>query len=145
MQNVPLLSTHSSDRRSSSVHILMRPFPNHLLPLASGAQRSPLIHTAKWTRSEGWPRCIQCYKNCFNDSGVWCWNATTQVTSDDAPSQRQGCRGVFLFFPSKLVHVKVGSLCPRNPYGKSVCLTPITIPVFSITCPFAGTTRSIMA
>jgi len=27
------------------------------------------------------------------DSGLWCWDATTQAASDDAPSQRLGWRG----------------------------------------------------
>jgi len=31
------------------------------------------------------------------DSGLWCWDATTQAASDDAPSQRQGWRGVLSF------------------------------------------------
>jgi len=35
---------------------------------------------------------------CSNDSGLWCWDATTQAASDDAPSQRRGWRGVLSFF-----------------------------------------------
>jgi len=35
---------------------------------------------------------------CSIDSGLWCGDATTQVASDDAPSQRRGWRGVFSFF-----------------------------------------------
>jgi len=35
---------------------------------------------------------------CFIDSGLWCWDVTTQVASDDAPSQRRGWRGVLSFF-----------------------------------------------
>ena len=31
------------------------------------------------------------------DSGLWCWDATTQAASDDAPSQRRGWRGVLSF------------------------------------------------
>ena len=34
---------------------------------------------------------------CSNDSGLWCWDATTQVASDDAPSQRRGWSGVLSF------------------------------------------------
>jgi len=35
---------------------------------------------------------------CSVDSGLWCWDASTQAASDDAPSQRRGWRGVFSFF-----------------------------------------------
>jgi len=31
------------------------------------------------------------------DSGLWCWDATTQAACDDAASQRRGWRGVFSF------------------------------------------------
>jgi len=34
---------------------------------------------------------------CSIDSGLWCWDATTQAASDDAPSQRRGWRGVLSF------------------------------------------------
>jgi len=34
---------------------------------------------------------------CFIDSGLWCWDATTQAASDDALSQRRGWRGVLSF------------------------------------------------
>jgi len=34
---------------------------------------------------------------CSSDSGLWCWDATTQAASDDAPSQRRGWRGVLCF------------------------------------------------
>jgi len=34
---------------------------------------------------------------CSVDSGLWCWDATTQAASDDAPSQRRGWRGVLSF------------------------------------------------
>jgi len=34
---------------------------------------------------------------CSIDSGLWCWDATTQVASDDSPSQRRGWRGVLSF------------------------------------------------
>jgi len=34
---------------------------------------------------------------CSIVSGLWCWDATTQAASDDAPSQRQGLRGVLSF------------------------------------------------
>jgi len=35
---------------------------------------------------------------CSVDSGLWCQDATTQAASDEAPSQRRGCRGVLSFF-----------------------------------------------
>jgi len=99
MQNVPLLLTHSSDGLSWSVGNFMRGCPIHLLSLASGARRFPPIYPVNGTRLDWWPRCIWCYKLCFNDSGLWCWDATTQAASDDALSQRQGWRGLlFLFF-----------------------------------------------
>jgi len=34
---------------------------------------------------------------CSIDSGLWCWDATTQAASDDAPSQRRGWRAVLSF------------------------------------------------
>jgi len=77
MQNVPLPSTHSCDSLSSSVYSLMRRCPIHLPPPAYGARRSPLIYPANRIRSERWPRRIQCLKTCSNDSGLWCWEATT--------------------------------------------------------------------
>jgi len=76
----------------------MRRRPTHLLPLAYGARRSPLIYPASRIRSDGRPRRIRCYKMCSIDSGLWCWDATTQAASDDAPPQRRGWRGVLSFF-----------------------------------------------
>jgi len=95
--HVPLLSTHSFDCLSSSVCNLMRRRPIHLLPLPQVAQRSPLIYPANMIRSDRRPRRIRCYKMCSIDSGLWCWDATTQAASDDAPSQRRGWRGVLSF------------------------------------------------
>jgi len=94
---VLLPSTHPSDCLSSSVCNFMRRRPIHLLPLAYGARRSPLIYPANRTRSDGRPRRIWCYKMCSIDSGLWCWDATTQAASDDALSQRRGWRGVLSF------------------------------------------------
>jgi len=96
-QNLPLLSTHSSDCLSSSVCNLMRHRPIHLPPHAYGARRSPLIYPANRIRSDGRPRRIWCYKMCSIDSGLWCWDATTQAACDDAPSQCRGWRGVLSF------------------------------------------------
>jgi len=70
MQNVPLPPTHSSDNLSSSGCNLMRRRPVHLLPLASGARRSPLIYPANGIRWDGRPRRIWCYKMCSIDSGL---------------------------------------------------------------------------
>jgi len=97
VQNVPLHSTHSSDCHSSSVCNLMRHRPIHLPLLAQGARRPPLIYPANRIRSDGRPRRIRCYKMCSVDSGLWCWDATTQAASDDAPSQRRGWRRVLSF------------------------------------------------
>ena len=90
VQNVPLPSTHSSDYLSSSVCNFMRRGPIHPLPLAYGARRSPLIYPANRIRSDRRPRRIWCYKICSIDSGLWCWDATTQAASNDVPSQRRG-------------------------------------------------------
>jgi len=106
VQNVPLPSTHSSDYLSSSVCNLMRRRPIHLPPLGLGARRSPLIYPANSIRSVGRPRCIRCYRMCAIDSGLWCWDATRQAASDDAPSQRRGWRGVLSF--SSEVRVRQG-------------------------------------
>jgi len=43
---------------------------------------------------------------CSIDSGLWCWDATIQAASDDAPSQRRRWRGVLSF--SFKVHVRQG-------------------------------------
>jgi len=97
VRSLLLLSTHSSDCLSSSVCTLMRCRPIHLLPLAYGARRSPLIYPATRIRSDGRPRRIRCYKMCSIDRGLGCWDATTQAASDDAPFQRRGWRGVLSF------------------------------------------------
>jgi len=55
VQNVRLVSTHSSDCLSSSVCSSMRRGPIHLLPLVYGARRSPLIDAANGIRSDGRP------------------------------------------------------------------------------------------
>ena len=75
----------------------MRRRPIHLLPLAYGARRSPLIYPANRTRSDGRPRRIRGYKMCSIHHGLWCWDATAQAASDDAPSQPRGWRGVLSF------------------------------------------------
>ena len=98
VQNVPLPSTLWSDNLSLSVCNLMRCYPMHLLPPAHGARRSPLIYPANRIRLDRQPRRILCYKMYFNNSGLWCWDATTQAASDDAPSQRRGRRGVLSLF-----------------------------------------------
>jgi len=67
------------------------------------------MYPANRIRSDRRPRRIQCYKMCSIDSGLWCWDATTQAASDDALSQRRGRRGGGCYlFPSKFVRVKVG-------------------------------------
>ena len=97
MQNIPLPSTTSSNRLSSSVCNLICRRPIHLLPLASGARRPPLIYAPNRIRSDRGLRRIRCYKMHSIDSGLWCWHATTQAASDDAASQRRGWRGVLSF------------------------------------------------
>jgi len=96
-RSVLLPSTHSSHCLSSSVCNLMRGRPTRLLPLASGAQGSPLRYPADRILSDGRPRHIWCYKMCSVDSCLWCWDATTQAVSDDAPSQRGGWKGVLSY------------------------------------------------
>jgi len=97
VRDVPLPPTHSSDNPSSNVCNLMCRRPIHLLPLAQGVRRSPLIYPAHRILSDGRPRRLRCYKTCSIDSGLWCWDATSQVASDDAPSQRRGWRVVLSF------------------------------------------------
>ena len=42
----------------------------------------------------------------------WCWDATTQAASEDAPSQRQGWRGLLSFsFEVRACHGRVTLLC----------------------------------
>jgi len=97
LQNVLLPSTHSSDCLSLSVCNPTRYRPIHLLPLADGAQRPPLMDPAKRIRSDGWPQGIWCYKMCSIDSGLWCWDATSQAASEGALSQRRGWSGALTF------------------------------------------------
>jgi len=94
IQKVPLHMPHPCDGLSSSVCSVMHHCLIHLFPLAYGARRSHLIGPASRIQSEGRPRHIQCYKMCFKDSGLWCWDASTQAAGDDVPSQRRGWRGV---------------------------------------------------
>jgi len=98
MQNVPLPSTNSPDCLSSSVCNLIHRCPIHLLPIASGARRSPLIYPSNRIQADGRPQRIRYYQVCSNDRGLWCWDATTQAASDDSGSQRRGWRGVLSFF-----------------------------------------------
>jgi len=86
VRNVPLPSTHPYDCLSSRVCNLIRRCPIHLVPLAYGAGRSPLIYPANRIRPVGRPRSIRCFKMCTIHSGLWCWDATTQAASDDPPS-----------------------------------------------------------
>jgi len=94
---VLLPSTYSLDCQSSSVCNLMRrcPIPFHLP--ASGARGPPLISPGSRAWSDSRPRRIRCSKMCSIESGLWCWDATTHVACDDAPSQHRGCRGVLSF------------------------------------------------
>ena len=66
------------------------------------------IYPATRIRSDGRPRCIRCYKMCSIDSGLWCWDATTQAARDDALSQCRGWRGVLSF--SFKVRMRQGSV-----------------------------------
>jgi len=97
VRDVPLPPTHSSHNPSSNVCNFMCRRPIHLLLVAQGVRRSPLIYPAHRIRSDRRPRRLRCYKTCSIDSGLWCWDATSQAASDDAPSQRRGRRGVLSF------------------------------------------------
>ena len=110
-QNIPLTATNPSDCLSSSGCNLMRRRLIHLLPLAHGAQRSPLIYSANRIWSDGWLRHIRYYKISCNESVHWCWDKTTQVASDDEPFQRCGWRGVLsLFFKVRACQGRVTML-----------------------------------
>jgi len=98
VQNVLLPPTHWSDYLLSSVCNIMHCGLIHLLPSAYGASWSPLIYSVNRMWSDRRLQHIQCYKMCSNDSGLWCWDATTWVASDYAPSQRRGRRGVLSLF-----------------------------------------------
>jgi len=97
VQKVPLPSACTSDCLSSSVGNLMGFHSTQRLPLALRAARSLLIYPAGRIESDGRPPLIQWYKMGSNESGLWYWNATTQVASDDLLSQRRGWRGVLSF------------------------------------------------
>jgi len=65
---------------------------------------------------DGRPQRIRCYKMCSIDSGLWCWESTTQAASDDAPSQRWGSRGVLsFFFEVRMRHGRVTLPCKSLP------------------------------
>jgi len=60
---------------------------------------------------------------CFVDSGLRCWDPTTQAASDDAPSQRRGWRGVLS--SSFEVGMRQGRVTlPCKSLRESVRLTP---------------------
>ena len=95
--NVPLPTTHSSVCRSSSVGNILHHGQTHLPPTAYGARWPPLIYPANRIRSDRQPRRIRSYNMLSIDSLLSCLDATTHPASDDAPSQRRGCRGVLPF------------------------------------------------
>jgi len=99
MQSVPWLSTYSSYCWSSSVCNFMRRRPNHLPLLAFCVRKFALIYPGNRIRLDRQLWHIRCYKMCSNNSGLWCWDATTQAASDDARFQLRGWRQVvpFLF------------------------------------------------
>jgi len=64
------------------------------------------------------------------DSGLWCWDATTQVASDDAPSQRRGWRGVLsLSFEVRLRQGRVTLPCKSS---QGVCAPNTSSPLQSV-------------
>ena len=97
LQHVPLPSTHYSTRQSSSVCNLMRRLPIRLLLPAYGVRTSPLIYPPNRIWSDERLRPICCYKMCSIDSGLWCWDATTQAASDHTLSQHRGWKWVLSF------------------------------------------------
>jgi len=132
VQSVPVPSTITSDCLSSRVCNLMRHRPIPLLPLAQGGGRSPLTYPVNRIRSDGRPRRIRCYKMCSVDSGRWCWDATTQAASDDAPSQRRGWSGVLSF--SFEVGMRQGRVTLPCKSLRGV-RAPKTVPILSVQLP----------
>jgi len=105
MRNILLPSTLCSDDLSLTVCNFMRCLPIYLLPLAYGAQRSPLIYPANRIRSVRQLRRIRCYKMCSTDSGLWCRDVTTQVVM--TRRLYAGARGGCYFYSSKFMRVKI--------------------------------------
>jgi len=132
VQDDPLPSTPSSDHLTSSVFNLIRRPPIHLLPPASAARRSPRIYPTNRIPWHRWPWRIWYYKMCSMDCVLWCWDATTQVASDDAPSQRRLWRGV-LSFSVEVRACQDRVTLPVNPYAESVRLT--SAPLFDVFVP----------
>jgi len=78
---------------------------------------------------------------CSIESGLWCWDATTQAASDDAPSQRRGSRGVLSFsfevgvrqgrvtFPCKSLR---GVRAPNPRLGKDIADRHVDRPGFLV-------------
>jgi len=67
---------------------------------------------------------------CFMDSGLWCWDAPTQVSSDDAPSQRRGWRGVLSFsFEHRVRQGRVTLPCKSL---RRVCVPNTSSPLRSV-------------
>jgi len=132
LQIVPLPSTHHSDWLSSSVCNLMRRCPMHLLTLAYGAWKSPLIYPASRILSAGQPRYIPSYLRCSDDSDSWCWDSTTQAASDDAPSKHRGWRGL-LSVSSEVRACHGRATMPGKSSRESICLT--RAPFFQVIGP----------
>jgi len=78
--------------------------------------RVPPHIPANRIRSDGRPRRIGCYNLSFIDSGLWCWDTTTQVASDHAPSPRRGWWQVLSFsFPVRACQRRVTLPCKSLP------------------------------
>jgi len=66
-----------------------------------------------------------CYKRCSNDSGLWCWDATTQVASHNTRSPSRGQRGVLSLFFEVPTHQGTVNLPPISLRGVGVPNCPL--------------------
>jgi len=82
---------------------------------------------------------------CSFDSGLWCWDATTQAACDDAPSERRGSRGVLSFsFEVRMHQGRVTLPCKslRGVRAPNIHVIQFTIPPRLLTGPAFQASRS---
>jgi len=122
VRSVPLPSTHSSDccfRVSVTLCAVVRftRFHSHKVP--EGLPSYTLRTGPRRTDGRDVSGVIGCVPLTVV-FGVWTQQPRRPVMTC---RPNAGAGGGCYLFPSKLVCVKVGELCPVNPYGESVCLT----------------------
>jgi len=114
LENVPFPPTHSSAYLSSRVSTFMRCCLIHLLPPASGAQRSRRIYPAGKIPLDEQPRRIPLYMICSNYDGFSCCDTTSEAAGDDVPFQCLGPRAVLSLFFEVCVRQARATVPPKS-------------------------------